>query len=62
MANKKDFIVKSTIERKTFEYTKGPVNLSFTLRTDNTSELKPWLECLEEAEKDVRELLALMKN
>jgi len=38
---------------KNFSYSKGKVNLNFSLRTDIKQELKDFLECLKVAIKDV---------
>lgn len=55
---KKDLIVqRNNTESKKFEYSKGNVNLSFTLRTDIKNELKIFLELLNVATKDVQEEL-----
>ena len=58
----KNTLTKSLISRKEFTYTKNKVNLTFTLRVDNSSELKPFKSCLEAAVKDIDEILKGMKN
>ena len=62
MAIKCDIFTKSIITRKEFSYSKKGVNLNFTLRVDNSSELKPFKSLLEEAVKDIDEILKGMKN
>jgi hypothetical protein len=51
-------MVKSSLEKKlstnkNFSYKKGNVELSFTLNTDNTSQLSDFYSCLNEAINDV---------
>jgi hypothetical protein len=46
---------KELIKNRTFSYSKGKVNLSFTLRTDTKDELKVFLELLEVAVLEVQE-------
>lgn len=58
----KDLITKNIINRKEFNYSKKGVNLSFTLRIDNSSELRPFKECMEEAVKDLDEIIKSLKN
>jgi len=41
------------ITNKIFSYSKGTVNLKFTLRTDIKIELKDFLELLKVAQKDI---------
>ena len=48
---------KELIKNRTFSYTKGKVNLSFTLRTDIKDELKLFSELLEVAIIEVKEEL-----
>lgn len=60
--NKKDILTKTLITRKEFSYSKKGVTLNFTLRVDNSSELKPFKSCLEEATQDINEILKGMKN
>lgn len=60
--DKKDSLTKSLISRKEFRYSKKGINLNFTLRTDNSSELKPFKDCLREAISDIDELLKGMEN
>ena len=59
---KADLITKSLIARKEFSYSKKGTTLNFTLRVDNSSELKSFKSCLEEAIKDIDEILKGMKN
>lgn len=58
----KNIIVKTITEKKEFSYKNGVCNLSFTLRVDNSSELKGFRSCLEEAMKNIDEILKGMKN
>jgi hypothetical protein len=44
-------------EQKTFSYTKGNANLSFVLYTDVKTEIKDFMELLEQALKDVQKFL-----
>ncbi len=62
MASRKDSLVKSITARKDFSYTKKGCNLKFNLRVDNSSELRPFKICLEEAIKDIDEILKEMRN
>lgn len=55
-------LTKSLISKQDFSYSKGVVSLNFTLRTDNSSELKSFKSCLEEAIIDINNLLKGMKN
>ena len=59
---KPSILIKSVTEKKDFSYSKGDVNLNFTLRVDNSSQLRPFLDILNEAKKDIEELLKGMKN
>lgn len=59
---KEPAIVKTHVQKKDFSYTKGNVQLSFTLRVDNSSELRPFRDLLAEALKDVDEVVATLKN
>ena len=54
--NMKNILVKTITEKKEFSYKNGICNLSFTLRVDNTSELKDFRSCLEAAMSDIDEL------
>ncbi len=54
--------IKSIILRKEFSYTQKGVSLKFTLRVDNSSELRAFHSCLAEAKKDIEEILKGMKN
>jgi soluble cytochrome b562 len=62
MATKKSILQKAFIERKEFSYRKDSAQLNFTLRTDNSSELRDFRECLAEAIKDIDEIIKEMKN
>ena len=62
MAISKQSFSKSFIKKQEFSYNKNGTNLSFTLRVDNSSELKSFKVCLEEAIKDIEEILKGMKN
>ena len=59
MAN---ILVKTIIARKDFSYEQKGVSLKFNLRVDNSSELKNFRSCLEEAMKDIDEIVKGMKN
>lgn len=52
MSNKK-LLTKNHIESKSFNFNKGSVNLSFTLRIDIKSELQDFKELLDQAVIDV---------
>lgn len=57
MSNKK-LLIKNHIESKSFNFSKGSVNLSFTLRIDIKSELQDFKELLDQAVIDIeRELI-----
>lgn len=58
----KNILTKSLVTRKEFSYIKDKVELKFTLRIDNSSELRPFKECLQEAIKDIDEILEGIKN
>lgn len=51
---KQTTIEAGSTEQKTFKYSKGVTNLSFTLRIDIKQELKDFLELLERAVEDVK--------
>jgi len=44
---------QTTVTNKTFSYSKGDCNLSFTLNIEKKSELKDFLELLVAAQKEV---------
>ena len=46
-------VKKDSKVNKDFSYSKGKVQLNFTLRTDIKNELKDFLECLKVAQKEV---------
>lgn len=58
----KSILVKSLIPRQEFSYTKDEVTLKFNLRVDNSSELKVFKSCLEEAIKDIDNVMKGMKS
>lgn len=62
MASKKSVLSKTVIERKEFAYQKDTASLKFTLRVDNSSEIRDFRECMIEAVKDLDEILKGMKN
>lgn len=62
MATKKSLLQKTVIERKEFSYQKDTASLRFTLRVDNSSEIRDFRECMLEAIKDMDETLKGMKN
>lgn len=55
--NKVNLVIRDHRHSRTFSYQMGNVTLSFSLRTDIKTELKDFLSCLEEAQKDVTEEL-----
>jgi len=55
-------LIKNIINRKEFSYTKKNVELKFVLRIDNSSEIRPFKECLEEAVKDLDDIIKTLKN
>ncbi len=59
---KKSEMQKSEVSRKEFGFTKDGVQLNFTLRVDNTSELRPFKECLSAALESVDQEIAKLKN
>jgi len=62
MASKNKNILQKTHENKrTFSYSKGNVNLSFTLNVDTKSELKDFLDLLKAGQKDVEEAINSIK-
>ena len=60
--NKKDILAKNLVTRKEFSYSYKGVSLSFSLRVDNSSELKHFKTLLEESTKDIEEILRGIKN
>jgi hypothetical protein len=58
----KDSVVKTIIDRKDFSYAHKGVSLKFALPVDDSSSLRPFKSCLEEAIKDIEEILGGMKN
>ena len=58
----KDSITKIIVDRKDFSYAQKGASLKFNLRVDNSSELRPFKSCLEEAIKDIDKILEGMKN
>ena len=61
MANKKEPVTAVSVENKKWTYSKGTVNLNFTLRVDIKQELKDCLEIVERFKSDLEEQLASMK-
>ena len=61
MSNKK-LLTKNHIENKSFNFSKGNVNLSFTLRIDVKSELQDFKELLKEAIIDIEEEVAVFNS
>lgn len=59
---KKELMTKSSRIDKNFKYQKNEVTLDFTLRIDNSSQLRDFKECLEAAIVDIDELVSGMKN
>mgnify|MGYP001582944172 CR=1 FL=1 len=58
----KNILIKTITEKKEFSYKNGPCSLAFTLRVDNTSELRDFRSCLEAAMSDIDDLLKGRKN
>ena len=58
----KNSLIKLIIDRKDFSYSQKGVSLKFNLRVDNSSELKNFRSCLEEAIKDIDEIVKGMRN
>jgi len=56
-----NLLKKENTTAKTFNYSLGKVKLGFTLRVDIKQELKDFLQCLESAEKEVKEELKNFK-
>ena len=48
-------VVKTTVTKRTFKYELEGCTLEFTLRTDNTRELVPYVELLKQGLEDVKE-------
>ncbi len=59
---KSSSLIKSLIRRQEFSYSQKGTNLNFSLRIDNSSELKNFKDCLGEAIKDIDIILKGMKN
>jgi hypothetical protein len=59
---KSEQVVSNSVQRKEFSYSVGGVQLSFTLRVDNSSELRPFLKLLEKATTDVVAEIGNLKN
>lgn len=57
MINFKKIIKTNHIERKDFSYSKGAVQLNFSLRTDIKGEMKDFRDCLEKAISDIDDVL-----
>lgn len=65
MTNKKKEIIQKIIKsQRVFNYSNSVplVSLSFTLSTENSSELRAFLSLLQEATKDVEQAISEMKN
>jgi hypothetical protein len=58
----KTILTKTIITRKDFSYEQKGVTLKFNLPIDNSSELKSFKSCLEEAIQDIDKILEGMKN
>jgi len=56
-----NIIKKDHVQNKTFYYSKGEVNLNFTLRVDIKTQLKDFLEILKVSIKDVEEEIKNIK-
>lgn len=59
---KKEEVVKTSVQRKEFSYSFGGTTLSFTLRVDNTSELRPFLKLLQIAVVEITAEIEKLKN
>jgi len=57
MFNKKNKIQNNSTTSKNFNYSKGTVQLAFTLRTDTKDQLKDFAEILKVALEEVNEEL-----
>lgn len=62
MKKKPEGVVKNQVQRKEFSYTLEDTRLSFTLRVDNTSELRPFLKLLATAQEDIQKEIDGLKN
>jgi len=51
-------LIKKLETKKSFNYSKGSVNLSFTLDVGTKKELETFSECLEQALKDINETIS----
>lgn len=58
----KDTVSKTTNISKQFTYAKGDVSFSFSLLIEDDRQPRAFLKCLEEATKDVQELVDELKN
>lgn len=55
-------ITRGSIQRKEYDYKLDTVTLNFVLRSDNPSELRPFLKLLEVAIEEVKADLIKMKT
>lgn len=60
--NKKSIITKNIIENTVFAYQKDDITLNFTLRSDNSSNMRKFRDILKEATRDVELIIKGMKN
>lgn len=58
----KKLLQKETKIQKTYTYTQGGTSLSFTLNIENSSEARSFIACLKEAQRDLENDIADMKN
>jgi hypothetical protein len=58
----KSVLTKTLSTHKDFSYAHKGVSLKFALPIDDSSSLRPFKECLEEAIKDIDLILEGMKN
>ena len=62
MKKKEAGVVKNSIQRKEFSYSFEGTQLNFTLRVDNSSELRPFLRLLQSAVEEVTVEIGNLKN
>ena len=53
---------KSSVTKRDFDYRLNGVTLAFTLRIDNSSELRSFKTCMEQAIVDLDEIIKTLKN
>ena len=60
--SKKNVLIKSFVERREFSYKQDNVALTFSLRVDNSHELRNFRLCLQEAINDIDDMLKNRKD